>query len=426
MRIEYSARTDVGRRRPHNEDSIVVDESLGLFVVCDGMGGHASGEVASRVASETVSAGVTERVEEIRASLAATSVDERKVAVEIMRSIVIEANRAVRALADDDEEHRGMGTTLSLLLIWDARALIAHVGDSRVYLSRGGQVHQVTTDHTILTEMIRAGRVKEVEAAKVRHLNALTRAVGVYPTVDVDVIELDVLPNDSFLICSDGLHGYFDQFDLQTFLSHSEPGSAAADLVDFANKQGGHDNISSIVAFARDGEETEQTKRIRLTLDTLRNLPLFHYLTFGELLKVINVCRPVFVGPNTTIIDEGDRGDDFFIIVEGTLRVHAGAGEFATLEKGQHFGEMSLIDNRPRSASVTATEAAHLIRVTRDDFYDLLRQDSVMAVKLLWNFIQTLSSVIRMQNHEMNPVATQSRPDGFAHPYSREDGDDDE
>ena len=423
MRIEYSARTDVGRRRPHNEDSITVDDSLGLFLVCDGMGGHASGEVASRVAAETITAGVSERIDEIRASLAATSVDERKVATEVMRSIVIEGNRAVRALAEEDEEHRGMGTTLSLLLVWGTRALVAHVGDSRVYLARGGQVHQVTTDHTILTEMIRAGRVKEVEAAKVRHLNALTRAVGVYPTVDVDLMELDVLPDDIFLVCSDGLHGYLDNFDLHTFLTHSEPGSAADDLVDFANKQGGHDNISAVVAYARDGQETEQTQRIRLTLDTLRNLPLFHYLTFGELLKVINVCRTMLIGPGTSVISGGDGGDDFFIIVDGVLRVHAGEHELARLEKGNHFGEMSLIDNRPRSASVTSEGAAHLIRITRADFYELLRQDSVMAVKLLWNFIQTLSSVIRMQNEEKNPVATQSRPDGFAHPYSREDDD---
>ena len=225
MRIEYSARTDVGRRRPHNEDSITVDDSLGLFLVCDGMGGHASGEVASRVAAETITAGVSERIDEIRASLAATSVDERKVATEVMRSIVIEGNRAVRALAEEDEEHRGMGTTLSLC------SSGGHARSWRTWATagstpaRGGQVHQVTTDHTILTEMIRAGRVKEVEAAKVRHLNALTRAVGVYPTVDVDLMELDVLPDDIFLVCSDGLHGYLDNFDLHTFLTHSEPGA---------------------------------------------------------------------------------------------------------------------------------------------------------------------------------------------------------
>jgi CRP-like cAMP-binding protein len=95
----------------------------------------------------------------------------------------------------------------------------------------------------------------------------------------------------------------------------------------------------------------------------------------------------------------------------------------AQLGSGQHFGEMSLIDNRPRSASVTALTNGRLIRITRDDFYEVMRQDSVMAVKLLWNFIQTLSALVRTRNNELNPVASQSRPDGFAHPYRREDHD---
>lgn len=422
MKLEVSARTDVGRRRAHNEDSLVVDEKAGIFLVCDGMGGHASGEVASRVASETLRDLLRERLDDVRALLAGDA-DERRSACDLVRTLVQDANQRVRDVAAGDDAHRGMGTTLTLLLVAGERAIVAHVGDSRLYLLRGDQIHQVTTDHTILTEMVRAGRVAEVDAAKVKHLNALTRAVGVYPSLDVDVLELDVLPHDVFLACSDGLHGYFEGFDLRTFLEHSEPASAATDLVDYANKMGGADNISVVSVFVRDGEETEETQRIRLTLDVLRDIPLFHYLTFAELLKVITVCRSVYIPAGFEVVEEGTRGDDFYLIVDGQLRVHRSEHEMATLERGQHFGEMSLIDNRPRSASVTAETACHLIRITRDDFYEILRQDSVMAVKLLWNFIQTLSALVRTRNNELNPIASQSRPDGFAHPYRREDGD---
>ena len=422
MKIEVSAGTDVGRRRAHNEDAFVVDAASGVFIVCDGMGGHASGEVASRVASESLHRSLVDQLSRLRAGLSGAG-EEPRLACEIMRACVELANREVRELAEATDSHRGMGTTLTAVVFAVVRAVVGHVGDSRLYLRRGESVHQITTDHTILTEMIRAGRVAAEDAEKVGHLNALTRAVGVYPSVEVDVLELDVLPDDVFLLCSDGLHGYFDGFALDTFLEHAAAESAANDLIDFANKRGGADNITAVTLFVRDGQETEASRELRLTLDVLREIPLFHYLTFAELLKVVTVCQAMTVGAGVQVIDEGTRGDDFFLVLDGELKVHRGALEMAHLSTGQHFGEMSLIDNRPRSASVTALTEARLIRITRDDFYEVMRQDSVMAVKLLWNFIQTLSALVRARNNELNPVASQSRPDGFAHPYRRDDHD---
>lgn len=422
MKIEVSAGTDVGRRRAHNEDAFVVDADAGVFVVCDGMGGHASGEVASRMASEALHRALLEHLDAIRDGLVGDA-GEPRIACETMRACIEAANREVRELSEASDAHRGMGTTLTAIVIAGERAVVGHVGDSRLYLRRGDSVHQITTDHTILTEMIRAGRVAPEDAEKVGHLNALTRAVGVYPSVEVDVLEMDVLPEDVFLLCSDGLHGYFEGFALDTFLEHAAAESAASDLIDFANKRGGADNITAVALFVRDGLETDASRELRLTLDVLREIPLFHYLTFAELLKVVTVCRPVTVVAGQEVIEEGTRGDDFFLVLEGELKVHRGSVEMAQLGSGQHFGEMSLIDNRPRSASVTALTNGRLIRITRDDFYEVMRQDSVMAVKLLWNFIQTLSALVRTRNNELNPVASQSRPDGFAHPYRREDHD---
>ncbi|MFT4703017.1 MAG: serine/threonine protein phosphatase PrpC [Bradymonadia bacterium] len=420
MRIEVSAASDVGRRREKNEDSFVSDPSAGIYIVCDGMGGHASGEVASATAANSLHG----RLGELRGTLTSLltgELEQRQEAAELVRSAVAGANEDVRAVAAADPAKRGMGTTLTMVFVSGNRALVAHVGDSRLYLCRGGQTHLLTTDHTILTEMIRAGRVRLEEAADAKHLNALTRAIGVYAAVDVDVTEVDLLPDDVLLLCSDGLHNYFEDFDLATFLDHSEIAGAASDLVEFANKMGGHDNITALTLLAHGDGETEQTQRVRLTLDTLRDIPLFHYLTFGELLKVITVCRPMFVPKDFLVVEEGTRGDELYIVVDGALRVHRSDTALAEISAGQHFGEMSLVDNRPRSASVTSNTQCHLIRVDRDDFYEVLRQDSVLAVKLLWNFIQTLSSMVRMQNDDINPIANATRGDELAHPYNRED-----
>ena len=234
----------------------------------------------------------------------------------------------------------------------------------------------------------------------VKSLNALTRAVGVYPNVEVETLELDVLPGDIFLLCSDGLHNYMKNFDLLTFLDHVEVQDAVTELINYANKRGGKDNITAIVLRATDRNETVETMRIRLTISTLREIPLFQFLSFGELLRVINVCKSIEMDAGSDLITEGTPGNDFYILLEGQVRVHRNGQEMVRLGPGRHFGEMALIDNNPRSASVTTTTKSTCIHITRDDFYALMREDSVLAVKLLWNFIQTLSMMVRRANAE--------------------------
>jgi len=411
MRVEAHFATDVGRRREHNEDYVACHPDLGLFVVCDGMGGHAAGEVASRLTCETVVDLLRADIDQLRAWMCGER-SERRAANDRISAAVRAANARVREAGERDPSQRGMGTTLTLLLLNGERAIVAQVGDSRLYLRRGGNVHQVTTDHTIRTELVRAGR--PLNSIDAKHLDALTRAVGVHPSLEVDIVELDVLPGDIFILCSDGLHSYFNDFDLAGFLEHSRPRSVAGDLVEHANKRGGHDNISLISLHILGGEETETTLRVRLTLDTLKTIPLFHYLSFAELLKVIPTCQTRIVSAGDELVVENDASSDFYIIVEGEVRVHRGGAEIARLGPGRYFGEMSLVDNRPRSASVTAATSGHLIRISRDAFYEMLRADSVMAVKLLWNFIQTLSGMVRVQN-EARSSAPVEHPYGAPH-----------
>jgi CRP-like cAMP-binding protein len=290
-----------------------------------------------------------------------------------------------------------MGTTLTLLLVQGDRAIAAQVGDSRLYLARAGEAYQVTSDHTILAELTRAGKLESLASSPERNLNALTRAVGVHPEVEVDTLEFEVLPGDVFLLCSDGLHGYFDDLDLVEFFHHSSRSAAAGNLIDMALKRGGHDNISAVTVFIGEGD-SERLNQFRLTLETVKSIPLFHYLSFSELLRVIRVCELRAVSAEDVLIDEGSDSADFFIVLEGEALVHRAGVELATLGAGKYFGEMSMVDNRPRSATVTMQTDGRVIRISRPDFYELLRADSVLAVKILWNFIQTLSAMVRNNN----------------------------
>src|SRR3954464_12908911 len=211
--LRSHARTDVGRVRDHNEDNFLVDRKIGLFVVADGMGGHASGEVASAVAVHALREALKKDADFIEDFLK----DDKSVRPEDIKNLLDAALRAANLAvfneARADPEKRGMGTTMSALMLLNAHGFIAHVGDSRVYMVRGGEVRMLTEDHSVLNELKRRGKLKPELLEKMQIKNAVTRAVGVFETVDVDMFHFLVAPGDRFVLCSDGLHGYLTTDD---------------------------------------------------------------------------------------------------------------------------------------------------------------------------------------------------------------------
>ena len=181
-----------------------------------------------------------------------------------------------------------MGTTLSALLLLEHRAFIAHVGDSRVYMMRGssGTVQQVTEDHTVVNELIKRGKMSREQIDKLGHKNAITRAVGVYERVEVDTLGFEVLPGDTFLLCSDGLTGYLESPDeLRESLSQPNDKGVKA-LIELANTRGGKDNITTvIVKLDESAVDDERAKRLAMKREVLAKMPLFARLTERELLR---------------------------------------------------------------------------------------------------------------------------------------------
>ena len=398
MEVESGGQTDVGRVRALNEDYWLQDADIGLYVVCDGMGGHACGDEASRLAAETIHSYLKhpERRALIQADPSGDSTIQAVTG--LVRSSVEEACRVVHNRGLTEADHRGMGTTCTMMQMLDGKAVMAHVGDSRLYMVREGELHQLSDDHSFLAEAVRFGLITEEQAAKSEHSNVITRAVGPHATVLVDTLVFDVLPGDTFLLCSDGLHHYFsDEEELVGILSQDDTQEIADRLVSLSVERGGEDNITALIVRAPD-EDSEQPRVSQVHADfaALRHIELFNELTMPELVRVCAAMKTRYVEPTQVVVAQGATTESLYVIVEGQLAVELGSEQVAELSSGDHFGEMALLTERPRSASVRTLTGCRLLELDRDNFYSLVQQDPIIGIKFLWKLAQTLS--LRLDN----------------------------
>jgi protein phosphatase len=236
--VRHAALSHVGRQRAGNEDAYVARPPL--YAVADGMGGARAGEVAARMAVATLTELLAPLPSEAETPTAAE-------AAERLAAAVAEANARIFSAAANDAARSGMGTTLTALLLLDDTALIAHVGDSRVYLLRGGELSQVTDDHSLVAEMVREGRLAADEARLHPYRSVLSRALGTEPQVEIDELRIEVRPGDVLLLCSDGLSGPVPADEIQKALAVADPHKAARRLIDEALHHGGPDNITAVV-----------------------------------------------------------------------------------------------------------------------------------------------------------------------------------
>ena len=249
MRITSCGMTDVGVKRTNNEDNYLINDELNLFVVCDGMGGHAGGEFASAIAVNTVEEVLT--TIEIRPEDEDFSVEEGASRVEVVReklrySIRL-AGKRIYERAQEELEYQGMGTTCLALLVDNGNAFLAHVGDSRAYLIREGKIEQITEDHSLVNERVRAGLITEEEAKNHKLKNIITRSLGFMEDVEIDLGVRAVRRGDMFVMCSDGLSNFLETAEIgESVLDHGPQGSARH-MIELACERGGDDNITVIV-----------------------------------------------------------------------------------------------------------------------------------------------------------------------------------
>ncbi|MEM7678374.1 MAG: protein phosphatase 2C domain-containing protein, partial [Myxococcota bacterium] len=332
MRVDSWALTDVGRARKHNEDGWLIDDQLGLYAVADGMGGHAAGEVASAYGLRCVAEQLVKKKELLEDFTRSPTPEKRAQIVREVELAINVASSAIYHMAQKDKKRHGMGTTLSMLLLVGNKAFMAHVGDSRIYLARANQIHQLSEDHSYLWEQIKKGAITVEEAKRSPFSNVITRAVGITETVQVDTLVFDVLPGDTYLACSDGLHGYIEnEAELAQILFSDDGEEVPRRLVGLANARGGKDNITCVALRVPGDADDPSAVDVIEKLDILRRIPLFRHLNYKELVKVLNQTQQQGFKEGDTVIREQSDGEEFYIILSGEVEVTKGGRALTVL-----------------------------------------------------------------------------------------------
>lgn len=243
--IDVTRVTDVGIVREHNEDVVASDMSIGLVMLADGMGGYKAGDIASEIATLTVTADISE-------ALAVKTAKKRSIASDkqLLKDAVIHANQVIYDIAQQRDDCEGMGTTLVMGLFVNNKVIVGHVGDSRMYRFRDQTLTQLTEDHSLVQEQLNAGKITEKEAEQSKNGHLVTRALGADNTVECDVAAFDAHVHDIYLLCSDGLTDLIPDDEIQKMftLTGVDIELAARGLIRLANEQGGRDNVSVVIA----------------------------------------------------------------------------------------------------------------------------------------------------------------------------------
>ena len=259
MRIFSWGCTDVGMKRDHNEDSYLIAPELNLFVVADGMGGHAGGEMASGISVRTVDKVVRNQQELVDPKTVHEGSIERSPVAKLLSDSVRAACNAVYAKSQEVRELQGMGTTTTTMVFHGGYGFIAHVGDSRCYLVRDGRILQLSEDHSLVNEQLKAGLITEAQARQSRFKNIITRSVGFDTDVEVDMIAVETKPHDVFVMCSDGLTGHVTDPEINDMVNENFLHRVPEMLIDLANSRGGDDNITVVTMYVGDEDDVSWT-----------------------------------------------------------------------------------------------------------------------------------------------------------------------
>ncbi len=375
--------THQGQVRTHNEDSFEVDDELGLYVVADGMGGHAAGEVASALAIETVKQTIAEG-RETRAAVARGELPSARL-VALAERAVLDACAVVHERAKSKPGLAGMGCTLTMLLTAGARGVMAHVGDSRIYMLRAGKVYRLSTDHNLADEMMRAGMLTAEKARKHPFAHTLTRNIGLQPAVQVDTLEIALTPGDRFVLCSDGLSNYVPDDAALSELTPEPLKAAATALVEFANSKGGADNISVVVVDVgpANAPTPDSTLRRQQALAAVAQCSLFEGLPLRSRARLFSTGRVFHVPAGERVVSEAQALHELHICLKGRLEVRAAGRPPREVAAGGVYGHSTLFHERPARAAVVAAVASDVLVIERAKLMRLFRQRPRLGVGVL-------------------------------------------
>ncbi|MCU0698631.1 MAG: protein phosphatase 2C domain-containing protein [Myxococcaceae bacterium] len=380
-------RVDVGRVRPRNEDYVFVDESLGLAIVADGVGGHRAGDRAARLAAEACAQALVNQRWAIESVRRGDKQVDREDLGRFVRHALKAASKQIYLEAQANPDCAGMSSTCTLFLDLGPFGLLAHVGDSRAYLVRDDEVALVTTDHVVATV------AQGDEGPKRVKRRVLARAVGHAPDVEVDVSWVTLEPQDRLVLCSDGLSDLLaSNAELPESLEAFGAQAAPEVLVDLANTRGGRDNISVVVVDVADAPQVPSTwPSLREQLHILRELPPFQRLSYLELELLRTSARVDNVAP-AAIIAYPDEEPSMAVVIKGTVELNYGSGEALLVGPGGLLGETCLTQNGAWPYVALAREDVTLVAVPATVVRHLLETRPRASARVMWEFLSVMSA----------------------------------
>ncbi len=409
MRIRAYGRSDHGRVLPRNQDSLVVycppDAEVGIFVVADGTGDPSHGHEASRFFTEHVSKHILQARDIFLRYTAASDREQRDYVLQELEKIVDGVSQELYQRIEQRPEWQGISTTGVVLVLVNEGAFIAHAGDSRAYLLRRDAIYQLTEDHTLVNRFLKDGLLDNQKLQHFPFRNVLTRAFGTSPRVDIDTLFVQLEPGDRFVLCTDGLTGYLRNEELEAQGQTFElPQHFVEGLIDHANQCGGEGNITVAVVDVIEADEKRDALKLQKKIEFLRSLFLFQDFTDPELIRALRTIYVVKKKEKELIIEEGTWGNELFVLVEGLVDVMVDGENLTSVGPGGHFGELALIDDHYRSASIIARTDVILLAMTRENFLRLLEDDARLANKILWRFLRNMAGRVRDLSAEVSSL----------------------
>lgn len=367
--IEAWGASDIGRTRDSNEDAFGIDEELKLYLVCDGMGGHQAGDFASSQTVEFVTQRLGEKAGEIHGASSEPGGSYR--ILELVESVTVEACSHLHKLAQEDPAHTGMGTTMTLLLIVGNKGIMAHVGDSRLYLIRAGATHLLSNDHTFAYGLFRQGVISAEDVERHPYRGVLTKSLGTTAAVEPEMLLFDIYDADRFVLCSDGFSMYLEGLD-----ELSDQGDGAnlqaqvQNWVARANERGGEDNIT-VVALQVNNTGSAQAAVTRATSGALARTFLAESLSYRRLAMLSQIAELRHYDTGVEIIAAGSDGDGLYFVASGRVGTDAST---TSQGEGSYLLETSLVDKFPSPHSYHALEPTTMLFVSRKGFKRIVKR----------------------------------------------------
>ena len=403
------AASDLGSKRTTNDDSYRIDVDLMLYVVCDGMRSAGPPGEASQLCSKTIHEVVSQKKSVLSSLITDSSEKNRARIANILRLAVQTASTRIYQSSKADLSRRELGTTADILLFVQDRAFIAHVGDGRIYLLRKGSVHLLTTDH--LSDKPRHSPGADAEepsyAAKF-----LSRAVGPQELVEVDLLELEILPDDLFLVCTDGLSDFMSLADLKAALGSHDVSALPGALVKLAKERGSSDNITAMIVSPGPVPIRDSPVDLVKRFDLVSSSNLFKHLEYAEVIKLLTLAKVKTYSKGQMLMQEGSAASEMLLLASGNVEVLKGNQVLTKEGKGKIFGEMGLFDDAPRSASIRATQDTAVLLFERADLIRFLKANATIAVKFFWALNRELSMRLRETSQELALQKTKTRSEG--------------